>query len=353
MRSRFDVWPRWCALAALFAVVGVTVLGLLTPHQKGYNDDELMSGQATYSDGKLYLDVADRVRHGDNFYAVTTQLQREHEYPVRPALTVRTPTLAFLTAAVGGEQGMRIAIGVLIAAVMVAGLWRLERLAANRWEFWSAVLLLAAGAGHVLKGELVVLHEAWAGLLIVLSLLVWRSDRFGPAVALGALAVLVREFALAYLLVMFTMALIGRARKEAWAWGTAVLACVAVLAGHVVAVAHYTGAGDPESPGWWTTGGWAFAMRTVYNTTLITPYEATAVLIPFALLGWLSMRDPIGLRVAGLSAGFLVAFTVLGRPENYYWGYVYSTPLLIGLAYAPAALIALAKRLSTSNAQVI
>jgi hypothetical protein len=316
----------------------------MTPHQKAYNDDDLLSGRVTYTDGQLYRDIADRVRHGQSYYTAAVEVQREHDYPVRPALTVREPALALATAALGGIDGMRIAIGVLIVIVMVAGFWRLERLAVKRWEFWIAVLLLAAGAGHVLAGELPVVHEAWAGLLVMLSMLVWRRERFWPAVVIAVAACLIRELAVPYVLVMLMLALTQRRRSEAVAWLAGLSVVAAGLVAHAVLVYQHTVASDHSSPGWLVFGGWGFALRTVYNTTLITPYAATAVIVPLAVLGWLGRRDDIGLRVAGFTAGMAIAFTCVGRPENFYWGYVYSTPLVVGLTFAPAALWTLARR---------
>jgi hypothetical protein len=63
-----------------------------------------------------------------------------------------------------------------------------------------------------------------------------------------------------------------------------------------------------------------------------------AIVAPLALLGWASLPGGYGLRVASLLGLWMIAFLVVGRPDNNYWGFLMAPFLLLGLALAPGAL---------------
>ena len=98
--------------------------------------------------------------------------------------------------------------------------------------------LLAGGMGAFVQTELAAFHEVWAGLLIALSLAVRRDDRWVEAVAIGTAAMLIREIAALYVIVMLVIAVLEGRRREAIGWGLGLaLLGVAVIA-HAYAVAQ-------------------------------------------------------------------------------------------------------------------
>src|SRR3546814_2178754 len=65
---------------------------------------------------------------------------------------------------------------------------------------------------------LIVFHEGWAALLIALSLALYRKDLWWPSVVLALLALMIRELALPFLLLMGGLALLSLHRREVFAW---------------------------------------------------------------------------------------------------------------------------------------
>ncbi|MCE3544266.1 hypothetical protein LXJ56_29245, partial [Escherichia coli] len=84
-----------------------------------------------------------------------------------------------------------------------------------------ALTLLAGGMMAFVQTDLAPFHEIWAGLLIALSLGVWKPGRWLPAVAFGLAAALIRETAGLYLLLMGGIALVERRPREAAGWAVA------------------------------------------------------------------------------------------------------------------------------------
>ncbi len=72
------------------------------------------------------------------------------------------------------------------------------------------------------------------------------------------------------------------------------------------------------------------------------PTWCTAVYLPLAAVGLLGGRGEPGWRV-GLTGGlFLAAFSVVGLPFNFYWGFLYAPILAVGVAGFPRVLTGLA-----------
>lgn len=183
-------------------------------------------------------------------------------------------------------------------------------------------------------------HESWAALLIILSLSVRTPNRWVPSVLLGLAAVLVRELALPYLALMAFFAWRERSRVEAGAWALSILIFFAAMVAHSAAVAAQVTAADPTSPGWSGAGGWPFVLAMMHNCSLFLflPLPVIAVLVPLSLFGWASLRDPLGERITLLLFGYVAAFAVLGRPDNFYWAILIAPLLPAGLAFVPRAL---------------
>ncbi len=76
---------------------------------------------------------------------------------------------------------------------------------------------------------------------------------------------------------------------------------------------------------------------------MLFPMKLVALLVPLALLGWSAIDHPLAKRSAFYLIGMVAAFTVVGRPDNEYWGILIGPLLPIGLVAAPAALYNLAR----------
>ena len=342
--SRFEGWSRAPAIAVL-ALLGLlillgVVLGDVTRPDAGKVPE-------SRTDLALYQAIVTRVQHGENYYTAAAVEQRERGFPLRPAMTMREPTLAYTAAAVGGVKHLRFVLIALGAVAGLAMLVKLEGMSSGRTMWWTSAGLTAMFSVAIFAPKYVVLHEVWASLLMLMSMLVRRPGRSAwPSVILGFLAVLVREIALPFMAVMALCAWRERKIKEARQWVIATAVFLAGYAIHYELVLSHTTAGDPQSQGWMRFGGWPFALSTVRESSLLTvlPFWVTAVAVPLVLLGWASRKGEFAIRVLALIAAFLAVFVVVGRPENFYWGILYAPLIGAGLAFAPSAVWTLFKR---------
>jgi hypothetical protein len=294
----------------------------------------------------LYRNVISRVAGGEGYYPAIVDLHRNGSFPLRPFIVVRLPTLAV----VSSMLGMPVVTGVLWAlllAVVVAWWVRLDGAFASPPRRIIALALIVFGLIFNAHPEVVVVHEVWAGLLMALSWAVHRSERgllrWLPSVLLGLMAVLVRETALPFVLLMAAFALWQRQWLEMVGWGSVATIFAAVMAVHADQVAAVTNLADLPSEGWTNFGGWpffVFAMRRMTQLMLLPPW-AGAALVPLIMLGWASWRSSAGLFGVLLFGGYGLILMILGRPENFYWALMVAPTFLLGLAFLPEALSAL------------
>jgi hypothetical protein len=299
------------------------------------------AGVAGMHDVDFYQAVVVRVRRGEPYDLVAVTEQRARNYPVRPFLSVRPPLLATALSWAPSLAPAAIVLRLLALATVAAWAFRLHRARPGpRWMGWT-VFCVAAGVAAAMTGEAASLfHEAWAGVLIALSLALRTEKRFAAAVFLGLVAALVRELAMPYLLVMAIFAVTERRRWEAAAFAAALATVLVALTFHAEAVQPLVTAHDPVSPSWLAFGGWRFDLA-VSNWTAIGPMLGTwsaALFLPLALLGAASWKDRAGLRLLALLGGYMLGFLFIGRPDNNYWGLLIAPLLGVGLALAPAAL---------------
>jgi hypothetical protein len=328
------------ALAALFAIGLIqprTIVGASAAPTGIVGSDRPVD--AAGDDILLYRVIVDHVRSGQDYYRATATLLRDNHYPLKPFFTFRLPTLAFLLAFMPDWLGIAVLAGLGAATIF---LWtvRLGQTGAADRPVMIASLLLLAGCVTVASPSLSGFHESWAALLLALSLVLHRPGRWLPSVALALLAVMIRELALPFLLLMGAAALWYRRWSEVAAWAFAVSFFAIGLVVHSHAVSAVVLASDAASPGWLTPGGWTYVLAAMRAATILgyLPAFLSAVLVPLALLGWLSQRDS-AVTLAGLFlAGFMAMMTVFGRPDNFYWAAMIVPLLLAGLAFAPAAL---------------
>jgi hypothetical protein len=339
--ARFAHWPRWAAAGLLALTLAVTVVSLVQPR---HPPPRLQAGD--HSDIQLYDQVIATERAGAPYEVAAVQTYRAAGSPVRPFIAVRPPLLLSL---VSRLPNARIADGLLAALAWgVIGAWALRLRRESQSLIWLAGVPLVVFTGveaTMPMARLGVLHEAWAGLLIALSLALRTDRRFLAAVLVGLLAGLIRELAMPYLLVMAALALHEHRRAEAGAFAAALAISLLALAWHGWQVSLLTGPADVASPGWLGLGGWPFVVSTARWNFIALRLGAWvgAVIAPLALLGAGGRDDHLGRRLFVLLAGYEAGFMVFGRPENFYWGLITAPILAVGLCFAPRALGDLAR----------
>ncbi|MDE1467227.1 hypothetical protein [Aurantiacibacter sp. D1-12] len=305
-------------------------------------EESATNGPERDTDLQLYDAIAERVAAGESYYEVAVEEQRARDFPVRPGLAVRLPTLVYVTALLG-EWGMIVLAVALAIATIVAWHFRLRDEPGGPGRLRYLLLLLIIGAVSGFKPQYLALHEVWAGMLIALSIGLYRPDRWGWALLAGILALAVRELALPFILLMGWLALLRGNRGEAAAWLGVVLLFAGVLTAHLIAVSGVTSEADPASPGWMALrgiGGWTANIVLSSPLHLLPPYVA-APLVLLPLLGWAAWRSWFGVTGFLLCLGYGVLFMIAGRDNNFYWALIVMPVWFVGYAFVPRALASL------------
>lgn len=321
------------ALAALLLLL--SLLALATPDPTAAGPDPGTGG----TDVALYSAIVDGVRGGGNYYAVTAEALRAGNYPLRPFVTFRLPTLAVTQAAMPPWATAAL-LYLLAAGVLLAWHERLRAALSRPLARTVALLLVFAGSLACWQVELAGFHEIWAGLLIALSLARYRADAWVEAIGWGLAAALIRETAVLYLLVMAALALRDADRRQALAWALAMTLLAILLAFHAHAVAQVVKPLDPASPGWAGLLGPGFVVRTAWASTALSliPLAVAAPLVALALFGWTVWASPLATRAAATILAYALLLGVAGRQDTFYWGLLTAPILLLGLAFAPDGL---------------
>ena len=320
---------------ALLAAVGLLLLlaltALVTP-------DPTAPGKAAggVTDLDLYGGIVESLRHGGRYYPTAADALRLGNYPLRPFVTFRLPTLAVAQASLPPV----VVASLLYTLALGVGLAWYERLRAGLRRPLAvavALLLLAGGCVACWQVELAPFHEVWAGLLIALSLARHRPGQWLEAVGWGLAAMLIRETAALYVLVMLACAWRDGARREALAWAAALSVLALALIAHAHAVAQVVTPADPASPGWTGLLGPGFSVRTWQVSTALSllPLIVAAPLVALALAGWTAWAEPIAARVAATLAAYALLLATAGRLDTFYWGLLSAPLLLVGLAFVP------------------
>lgn len=348
--SRFDDWPRAACIGLLVALVALIGLGMVEAPSPVVNA-ETLHVDADRTDHALYWAIVVRMENGDDYYHAASLEQSNRGYPLRPIMTVREPTLSYAALAVGGLSHLRFVLVGLGLAAGVAMLITTEGLATGRPSWVMSLMAFSAALMMIFGKETLVMHEVWAMLFMILALVASANGRPRSAAVLGLLAALFRELAFPFLLVMAVLAWRERNTRELRAWLVSIALFIAAYAAHAALVLGQTSGNGVTSPGWLVFGGWAFVLESVRATSvlMVAPIAVSAVVVPLALIGWLSRVGRLADRVVLLLGCYVMTFIVIGRPENSYWGLLYTAILLPGLGFAPRALMSLAQRLGPAS----
>jgi hypothetical protein len=366
--DRFAQWGRLPARLLLAAVALILIASALVPIQAGKQETKTVGFvEAVAGDGAnkeaarprdddlaLYDRVIQRIGQGENYYAVAAEEHRKSNYPLRPGVAVRLPTLAYLSVWLGDTgRGAEVLVPgslgaalVLLVAVVLAWWRRLgeEPGGAAFQRIGTALMFMGASLG--LNRYYFVLHELWAGMLIALSLALHRpGKKWLGAVLVAGLALAIREHVLPYVLLMGALALWRRDWKESAAWAALVAAFGLYLAWHLGQVAQHVLPSDPMGPAWLELrglSGWLSNVVLSSNMRFL-PHFVAGPLVMLMVLGWAGWKSPLGTTATLLYLGYGLAFMIAGRPDNFYWGAVIAPAMFVGLAFAPRAVGSLAK----------
>lgn len=322
-------------LALIALLLLATFLALDTPA----TSRDAVQRADSQTDIVLYDTIVEGMRHGGDYYTVAADALRSGNYPMKPFVTFRLPTLAAVQALLPAWATIAL-LWCLAIAVVVAWYARLKPAFARAPPRIVAMIMLAGGMVVFVQPALVAFHELWAGLLIALSLGVRKPGRWVEAAALGLAAMLIRETAALYVATMAVLALAEGERREALGWGAALGVLAVAVAVHAHAVTQVVQPLDPASPGWAGMLGFGYFVRTIAISTALAqaPLALAAPLVGLALAGWAAWRDPLALRAVTVFALYAVLLGIAGRVDTFYWGLLVAPTLLVGLAFVPDAL---------------
>jgi hypothetical protein len=334
--SRYRGLPRrsaWALLAALVATMGwfVWCNGL-------HGAPQLQTVAKEHRDSELYRSIVERVRAGEPYYEAAGAELRARGYPRRPMFNWRQPTYAWLLAHLPKSAPTPI-LGLLLAATVALTL---------RWlgDAWGArpalaVIVLHAGALFFML-DLYVFQEAWAGSLIILALTLYAVGRWRLGVVTLLAALAFREFVLLPCAVALLLAMRDRRWAEVRLWTVGLLGYSVLMVLHALAVSRHLIPSDfVATPRSWLAFGGPHFLTTISRFSLVffyLPPSLTALVLPLALFGYGSWRDPGATRMGLSLLGFLCVFALIGRPFDLYWGFIFLPLVSVGLVRAPWAL---------------
>jgi hypothetical protein len=349
--DRFAHWPRgaaWAVLAAAMLLLIAAAWTAPTVPEAQANVTVRASTAASAArdyDLQLYDRIAERVAAGEDYYAVAVSEQRARNFPVRPAIAVRLPTLAFLSGWLG-PTGM-FALAILLGLGILAAWWqRLGEEPGGADRRMIALLLLAIGSLIALKPQYLAQHEVWAGLLLALAGGLLRPGKWRAAWVPVALAVAIRELALPFVLLLAALAAWRRDWRELAAWAVLSSLFAVGLAWHLHEVGKYLLPTDPASPPWLVFRGIPGLSGNIVDSSVLhlLPARLAAPLALLPLLGWAGWKSPAGRFFALLFAGYGLLFMIAGRANNFYWALVVTPAWFVGYAFLPMALRSLVAR---------
>lgn len=333
------------ARGVLLVLLSLVAWGLIAGSQIPQVRDLPVEPKRYSNDFDLYSAIADRVAGGESYYSAAVSEQVEAGYPVKPTATVRLPALVQINAALG-EGNTYAMLLLLVAVVAVVALVRFEALARSRLEWIGLLLILAASLLQVASPASVLFAESWVLLLTLTALLIGVDRRPRTALLLTAAALLLREHALVFVGAMSLWLWLRGRRKLASAWiALAVVFLMAYLTIHAPLVAAAVADVNPRtqlrtSQGWLEFGGWPRVVDYVRASTPLSalPFAVSAVIVPLALLGWTMRNHSMAETFWMTIGGYTVAFSLVGRSNNLYWGLLYAALVLPGLALSWSAL---------------
>lgn len=347
--NRFTGVSRPVAAAILGLLAALMIWGLnpgARPEHAAVASPTSVPFNGLTGDHALYARIAQRVATGESYYTAAAEEHRSGNYPLRPFVAVRLPTLAHVVAALGEQRAMLLFL--LIGGGAILAWYRRLRTEPGLPRYAAVgALFVAVNLTQLAAHEWLYIHEAAAGALVTLAFALYRRARPWPAMLIVAAALAIRETILPVAMLFGLFALIDRDWRAASGWLAIGLCFAAGLGAHIAALAAVTTPVDAVSQGWNGQGGWIAYLSFVQASSLLRFFAGWvgALLVPLALFGWAAWRSRLGLAVLLVQLGYAALLMLFARPANFYWAMLITPTLFVGLAFTPAALAELVRSL--------
>jgi hypothetical protein len=298
-------------------------------------------GAASGSDGDMamYAHIVERMHAGVGYYTAAHEQLHGGGYGTQSVFNWRLPTLAWAESLFPSLAWANVLLGLgAIAALLTAA--KLVRDTADNTTAVLAGLALAVSLFACATPAAALFTEIPAGILVLASACAYGLRRTAIGFVLALAALFIRELAAPYVLVCIYLAWRDERRTELWAWAGGLAAFSSFFAWHYMMVQGAITVGDfAYAQGWIQFGGLSFILAAArFNGMLLAaPLWPTAILLPICLLGLAAWRAPAAHRIGLTVAVYLVAFAIVGKPFNDYWGAMFTPLMMLGLAFVPAA----------------
>jgi len=336
--SRFSNSVVFRSAFVITLLIGSILYGLVVCHHPSLTDTK--GGHSGEGDVKFYQIVIEQIHTGKSYYSVAGNELRRRNYPTSSVFNWRLPTLAWLLG-----QLPSIRTGQVFAFILALTTLFIWSKVFHRYQYaiWQAILgsLILSGPLCLSLSNFTLFHEFWAGTLISLSLGAYARGWRYVSVAAGLMALFLRELSLPFVCVMMILSYRDGQRREALMWLMGILAFGGELLLHWSIVSQLITENDKTLQGGWIVfGGWPFVLNTaqMHPLFMLSPPWALAIIVPLSLLGVLAWRDGLGIRIACIVGVYMVAFSIVGRSVNDYWGLMYVFVMFLGLLHAPYVL---------------
>jgi hypothetical protein len=271
-------------------------------------------------DIELFAAVVARVRAGSAYYPAMDAELRRWRYPTASVFNWRTP-LVYSTTAALGPAGMRAILVLLGFAALMLTIAVVRRHAALPRILALFVQLGAIVA--VLVPAAPLLTEAWAGVLLAISVCAYLLGARRTAAGVGLLGLFVRELAAPYVALCALLAIQKKRWDEVAIWAAGAVAYAVYFGLHLGQVRALQRPGDLAHPySWLYGGGPAFLLDTLRTNgwVLVSPRWIPAAPALLAILVAACAWPHAAPRLRATVAVYLALFMLVGQPFNYYWG---------------------------------
>jgi hypothetical protein len=291
-------------------------------------------------DSGLYSSVAARVGTGENYYDAAADELVKRGYPTASVFNWRMPIYAWifgkLPSPSWGETILVLFTSVAIG--MVGALADRE----GGWKMQLAVGLVLVGSyAWLIYPEPIYFMELWSGLFITISLCFYVHGEWKWGVLSGTIALILRELALPYCAIAFALAWRRHRVKEVFIWIIIILLYLTILYMHYNEIRCRTpDIAATRDLGWIAFGGTPFVLSTCRMNfpLMLLPSWCTAVYLPLSLLGLFGLEKPDALPIKLTAIVYILFFSFVGKPYDFYWGWLYMPLLASGFAWSLVAL---------------
>lgn len=279
------------------------------------------------NDIALYAAVVADLRAGQSYYDALGHELRTRGFPTRSVFNWRSPLLLTSLAATSPIVGT----GVLLA--LAVGFFVLAGLSAD-WGLVT-ILVLTNTVASVAPGGAVYFGEAWAGILIGLSLQAYLRQRFEAAAAIGLLSLFIRELSAPYCVICTLLCLKQGRRRELIIWIAGAAAYAAYFGAHFWETTRHLEPTDlVHARSWLFFGGVPFLFDVWRFNGILeeAPRWVLGVVVTALALALWAPRMPVHLRLTVVA--YAVFFLFVGQTFNDYWGYVVAPANALFITYA-------------------